>query len=104
MIQLLPINTTVEGYDLSQIEELTKLTIGDFKPDLSILMDIGIEIRNERMKKRNLDIIEREEQVFHEKVIQGYRKIVKDNPRFIVLDGSKKPFEIAKIIFKEVFQ
>lgn len=89
------------GIDLDKIKKIRRLTIGDFQPDLTILLDLDVKDRINRLENRNIDRIESENINFHKKVSEGYRKISSNN-RFLVIDASKDPEEIFEILKKEI--
>ena len=62
-----------------------------FKPDLTLLLDLDVNIGLERVKKiRKLDRIEVEKSEFFERVRSGYLEQSRNDPkRYRVLDGSK---------------
>ena len=80
------------GIDLKKIYELSKLTIGNFKPDLTIFLDIPVEegilrsknIKNEEQRFENMDLS------FHKKLHNGFKIIASENSdRFIRVDATK---------------
>jgi dTMP kinase len=79
-------------YD-STLAYLNKISVYKVKPDLTILVDIPIEIFVKRMRKNNKkkDRIEKEKIGFYKKVREGYLKIARgENKRFRVIDGSEE--------------
>jgi dTMP kinase len=81
------------GLDKKMIEYLNKISVYKVKPDLTILVDIPIEIFVKRMRKNNKkkDRIEKEKIGFYKKVREGYLKIARgENKRFRVIDGSEE--------------
>lgn len=89
---------------LSIISKIRELTIGDFKPDITFLLDISdIEDRDSRIRDRSLDKIELESINFHQRVAEGYRQIYRENrDRIHLLDGSKSIEDISEEIKKIV--
>jgi len=87
------------GLDYQLIDEVKKMTIGDFIPDVTFLIDVPVELAfqriegragNNRYEKFSLD--------FHQKVRDGFLLLAKKNPRIIVIDGTKSPEEIFQKI------
>ncbi|HEX9911866.1 MAG TPA: dTMP kinase [candidate division Zixibacteria bacterium] len=79
------------GLDKKMIEYLNKISTLGIKPDLTILIDIPIEIFVKRMRKNNKkkDRIEKEKVDFYKKVRDGYLKIARgEKKRLKVIDGS----------------
>ena len=82
------------------ILKLTRLAIGDLKPDLTFYLKLTPQ---EAFKRKSncgpLDRIELEGLSFHENVAKGYDYIANLEPeRFCVIDASRSIEEIAKII------
>lgn len=84
------------GLDENLINEVKKMTIDDFAPDITFLIDVPVEIafarignrqENNRYEKFPLD--------FHQKVRDGFLNLAKKNPRVKLLDGTKNPQEIS---------
>lgn len=87
------------GLDYQLIDEVRKMTIGDFIPDVTFLIDVPVELAfqriegragNNRYEKFSLD--------FHQKVRDGFLLLAKKNPRIIIIDGTKSPEEIFQKI------
>ena len=85
-----------QGYghqqDLEQIRQLVKYATGGLVPDLTVLLDLDVEIGLGRKKKDNewnrLDtyIID-----FHKRVRKGYHEMVRAEPnRWVVVDAEEK--------------
>ncbi|AIS51301.1 thymidylate kinase Tmk [Thermoanaerobacter kivui] len=69
-------------------------TIG-ILPDITIYIDITPEEAMKRRGKREADRLEKESMEFHEKVREGYVKLIKQHPeRFVIIDGMQ---EISKV-------
>jgi dTMP kinase len=71
------------------------MTIGDFAPDITFLIDVPVataftriqnRLENNRYEKLGLD--------FHQKVRDGFLDLAKKNPRIRVIDGTKSQQEI----------
>lgn len=87
-----------------EILKLTRLIIGDLKPDLTFYLKLSPE---EAFKRKNKDVpldrIEKEGISFHQKVAKGYDYISNlEKERFCVIDASKTPDEIFDIIKSEL--
>ncbi len=92
------------GLDIKMIEYLNKISTLGIKPDLTILIDIPIEIFVKRMRRNNKkkDRIEKEKVGFYKKVREGYLKIARrEKMRFKVIDGSGEIDEVWKNV-KEI--
>ncbi len=88
------------GLDFDLIDSVKEISIGNFSPDITFLIDVPIEIafkriqnrlENNRYEKLGLD--------FHQRVRDGFLNLAKKNPRIKVIDGTKNPQEVfAEII------
>ncbi len=83
------------GVDEKLIDEVRKMTIGDFAPDITFLIDLPVEaafkriegrVGNNRYEKLGLD--------FHQKTRDGFLRLAKKNPRIKVIDGTQNVEEI----------
>jgi dTMP kinase len=72
------------GLDFLKIAELENWVLGDFKPDLSLFLNIDLKTSNERVNKRGeKDRFEKENNDFFTGVYNGYQKLIKENPQRI---------------------
>lgn len=78
------------GFDLEQIEVLYRLAVGDFAPDLTIVLDLPVEAGLARATARN-DTETRFERLgvaFHQRVRDGFLRIAAAAPqRCVVIDA-----------------
>ncbi|MBG31077.1 MAG: dTMP kinase [Opitutae bacterium] len=88
------------------VTQINDFAVGDIVPDLTVVIDLPVEIGLERIKHRISDMPDRmeEENVsFYAKVREGYLILARSLPeRFLVVDGSKMPNEIEEEIWQEV--
>lgn len=88
------------GYDkrvpLETLKKLYEIAVGDFKPDLTVILDLDPKIGLERSFKKSMNMVEKETRFesrglsFHQKMRDGYLEIAKTEPeRFVVLDANK---------------
>lgn len=89
------------GLEEKLIDDVKKMTIGDFAPDITFLIDVPVEVAfarianradNNRYEKLGLD--------FHQKVREGFLHLAKKNPRIRLINGAQNPQEI----FTEITQ
>lgn len=85
-----------QGYghqqNLEQVRQLVRYATGGLVPDLTVLLDLDVEIGLGRKKKDNewnrLDAYTVE---FHQRVRKGYHEMVKAEPgRWVVVDAEQK--------------
>lgn len=76
---------------LAFIDSLAKWVHGETNPDMTLLLDVDIEVGMQRARQRNsLDRIESENMAFFETVRQGYLTRAKAEPkRFQIIDASQ---------------
>jgi dTMP kinase len=71
---------------------LNNLILGDFQPDLTIILDIDTEIAASRHSNRDTkeDRFESFPKEFHQMVRAGYKKVAEENPkRVVMLDANQ---------------
>jgi dTMP kinase len=107
-----------QGYghqqDLGQVRALVSYATGGLVPDLSVLLDVDVEVGLERGVKRRakggewnrLDAYTLE---FHQRVRKGYLEMVKQEPeRWVVVDAGKGwknvQEELRKVILNKLNQ
>jgi dTMP kinase len=74
-------------------------------PDLTILLDLDLEIMQERMaqSEKHNNFYDKKSLIFHKKVKEGFLKIAKLYPdRIILLDANKSRDELSDEIFQIV--
>ena len=83
------------GIEDSQVMSITNFATGGLKPDLTFYLDIDPEVAFERKGGRDKgDRIEERDMSFHKMVREGYKKIAKEEDRFVILDATKTREEI----------
>lgn len=101
-----------QGYghrnDLAQIRNLIAFATGGLKPDLTILLDIDVEIGLRRRAHggewNRLDAYDLE---FHQRVRQGYHQLVREEPdRWVVIDAGRTPdcvqVDVRKVVMERL--
>jgi len=88
------------GVELTRIAQLEQWVQGDLRPDLTLLLDLPIEIGLERAGKRSApDRFESEALHFFAAVRDGYREIAKQQPQRVkVIDASLSLPEVQEQI------
>ena len=79
------------GIDTGVIARLEELVQGSFRPDLTLLLDVPVEVGLARASKRGvLDRFEQEKVEFFERVRAAYLEMARDNTeRYRVIDASQ---------------
>jgi len=85
------------GIDSTVIARLEELVQGDFRPDLTLLLDVPVEIGLARAGKRGaLDRFEQEKVAFFERVRATYLEMAARSPqRYRVIDASQ-PLDVVQ--------
>jgi len=88
------------GIDSSVIAKLETLVQGDFRPDLTLLLDVPVEIGLARASERGaMDRFEQEKVSFFERVRRNYLEMAENDPgRYRVVDASLPLDEVQKQI------
>ena len=85
------------GIDRETIIDAIKLSVGDFKPDLTFILDLDVAKGLERAKSRGdgQDRYERMGAEFHNRLRQGFLDIARSDPqRCTVIDATQTPEQI----------
>jgi len=82
------------------LNAMERVTIGDLKPDLTIILDVPVEVGLARAAGRRGDAVpdrfEAEDFKFHQDLRDAYRQIAAEDPRRCVLiDASADPDTVA---------
>lgn len=83
------------------IESLNALAVDSVHPNLTILLDISVEVgSNRRLRTDKMDRLDLQSNDFYERVRKGYAEIAKRSPeRVKVIDASKSPDEVQSQIW-----
>lgn len=91
------------GVDLADLRAATELAIGDCLPELTILLDIDLEVANERRERDAKDRFESADLDFHARVREGYLELAQIyGDRWFVVDGSQSEEDVARVIDERV--
>ena len=83
------------GLDVKLIDEVRKMTLGDFAPDITFLIDVPVELAFVRIEGRaGNNRYEKFGQDFHQKTRDGFLHLAKNNSRIRVVDGTQTVEEI----------
>lgn len=91
--------------DPKLIRAMERVTIGNLKPDLTIILDVPVAVGLERAIKRRgtalADRFEGEGITFHEKLREAYRRIAENDPqRCALIDANADPKTVAERVWK----
>ncbi len=91
------------GLPIAEVREACDLAAGGRWPDLSVFLDLPLELAQSRRSKENAqllgtdpDRIEGEDREFHSRVNAGFRKIsAEDAEHWVVVDASMSTAQVA---------
>ncbi len=89
------------GLGANKVEALYYLVAEDFKPDLTLLLDVPVAAGQARISARQLDRYERRPSAFHEQLRQAYLTLARQ-PDWAVLDAAQPAEPVAAAIWQQV--
>ena len=95
------------GSDRENIRRIESVSIGDFKPNLTLVLDLPVETGLQRARKRANDEnrFEGFDVSFHERLRQAFVDIARRNgDRCVLLDAGGSEDEVADMIWNSVAQ
>jgi dTMP kinase len=86
------------------LNAMQRVTIGDLKPDLTVILDVPVEIGLKRAAARRgaaaADRFESEDIGFHQQLRDAYRQIATNEPeRCVLIDATEEPARVAANIW-----
>jgi dTMP kinase len=89
------------------IKRLERVSIGDLAPDLTLILDVPVDVGHERVKLRRGDAapdrFEAENVEFHEKLREAFLTIARSEPeRCAVIDAGGAKEDVARQIWEAV--
>jgi dTMP kinase len=95
--------------DARFIKALERVSVGDLRPDLTLLLDVpvalGLKRAAGRRGKKGADRFEAENFDFHQNLRKAYRALATTEPeRFVVIDASAPKKMVAKRIWRTVIR
>jgi len=93
--------------DRRLIKGLERVSIGDLLPDLTLILDVPVDVALERLALRRggaaPDRFEAENLEFHQKLREAFRALAADEPeRCVIIDASVPRVQVAKDIWDTV--
>ncbi len=101
------------GLQMDIIKDLYKMTVGDFEPDLTFILDLPVEVGLSRSAKKlgaavsqmesSEDRYERMGKAFHERLREGFLEIAKKNKRrCVIINADADPAVVHASIMAEL--
>jgi dTMP kinase len=86
------------------LNAMERVTIGDLKPDLTVILDVPVEVGMQRAAIRRgsgaPDRFEAEDLKFHQQLREAYRQIAADEPqRCVLIDASVDAGTVAASVW-----
>jgi dTMP kinase len=86
------------------LNAMQRVTIGDLKPDLTVILDVPVEVGLKRAAARRgaaaADRFESEDISFHQQLRDAYREIAKNEPeRCVLIDATEEQAKVAANIW-----
>jgi len=79
------------GLSLPMVRKLNRIATGGLTPDLTIVLDIPDREFRRRDPNREYDRLEREGSKFRRTVADAYRKLVRGEPKTLLIDANRDP-------------
>lgn len=95
----------VRGFGKEMIENLNDISTKKTYPNITLLLDVSVDIGiNRRVKSNKMDRLDMEDQNFHEKVRQAYLDLAKEDKsgRWHVIDANKTVDEVDHQVWQIV--
>jgi len=87
------------GLPLDVVRSVNEWAIGGRWPELVILMDVPVEVLDQRLRKRDLDRFERAGAAFHARVREGFHAMAAADPTgWVVVDGNQDKDVVAAAV------
>ncbi len=93
------------GLAIADLLALHRFALGDFAPDLTLILDLPAAEGLARAARRagHADRFERLDPAFHERLRQGFRRIAADNPgRCVVIDAAGERDSVHRAVLAAI--
>ena len=95
------------GIGVEEVCSINEFAINGLYPDLTLYLDIrasvGIQRINDNQRTQNR--LDREKLDFHEKVVEGYRQIIHNEPnRFAVINAEQSIEEVVNSAYESIIK
>jgi dTMP kinase len=96
-----------KGLALDDLAALHRFALGAFAADLTLILDLPVEIGLARAAARGAasDRFERLDRTFHERLHQGFRRIAaEESVRCVLIDATQEPDAVHRAVLEAVEQ
>ena len=94
------------GLDLAKVQHAIDLAVGETKPDITLLLDIPLEVSAERVANRqfktgeSIDQFDRSGDTFFKRVLDGFHALAKGDPqRLRTINADQSPDSVSDEIW-----
>lgn len=95
------------GIGISEVKSINEFAIDNMYPDVTIYLDVSVEVGRQRIveNQRVQNRLDLESVNFHEKVVEGYKKIIhNESERFIIIDAEKSIDEVVTDTYNSIIK
>ncbi|MBF7025883.1 dTMP kinase [Staphylococcus kloosii] len=95
------------GIGVEEVKAINEFAINGLYPDLTIYLDVSVEVGRERIVSnlREQNRLDQEDVAFHEKVVEGYHKVIdSDASRFVVIDANQNIDDVVDATYKSILK
>lgn len=93
------------GIGIEEVKSINEFAINGLYPDITIYLDVSVEVGRERILKnqRDQNRLDQEDVKFHEKVVEGYKKIIhNESDRFIVINANQSIDKVVNTTYESI--
>ena len=94
------------GLDLAKVQRAIDLAVGETKPDVTLLLDIPLEVSTNRVAQRQSETGESNDQFdrsgdhFFQRVLDGFRALAEGEPqRYRIINANQYPDAVSNEIW-----
>ncbi|MCG7340223.1 dTMP kinase [Staphylococcus sp. ACRSN] len=95
------------GIGVPEVKAINEFAIDNMYPDLTIYLDVSVEVGRQRIiqNQRTQNRLDLEGVNFHEKVVEGYKKIIHNEAeRFIIIDAEKSIEAVVEDTYNSIIK
>jgi len=95
------------GIGVEEVKAINEFAINGLYPDLTIYLDVSVEVGRQRIVSnlRQQNRLDQEDVAFHEKVVEGYHKVIdSDSSRFVVIDANQNVEDVVDATYKSILK
>ena len=94
------------GLDLAKVQRAIDLAVGETKPDITLLLDIPLEVSTDRVARRQSETGESNDQFdrsgdhFFQRVLDGFHALAEGEPqRYRIINANQSPDAVSNEIW-----